>query len=421
MKKILFTTVTILAILLLNETAMSAMKKFSWSPVTGSDVIGYKLYIGHSSRNYTDVIDVGNITRWAISLSDYQPSYLAVTAYNSKGESVDFSAELIVNPSSEIISRFPVDLNHDSWQDILYIKNDGVYGAIAEGSTGHIGNEFFITDKFSPARGWNTTKHIVTVKDLNNDGYPDIVGFGGPGVAVAYSIDGYTFEDAIWVIEAKFCYQKGWLVERHPRGLVDINNDGYLDIYGFGGPGVAVAYSIDGRLFQDTKWITYSFGYRDGWLTEKHPRGFIDINNDGYLDIYGFGDTEVTAAYSIDGHNFEDVTLIIKDRFCYDKGWRTERHPRGFIDINNDGYLDIYGFGGPGVAVAHSIDGRLFYDANWVTHSFGYGDGWLTSDYRTFLSVDNDDLLEIVGWSEEDYNIISYSIDGYSFISPTNL
>ncbi|SHM75381.1 hypothetical protein [Streptomyces yunnanensis] len=40
----------------------------------------------------------------------------------------------------------------------------------------------------------------------------------------------------------------GWLVDKHPRFLADITNDGRVDIVGFGGPGVYVARNLFRRF-----------------------------------------------------------------------------------------------------------------------------------------------------------------------------
>ena len=57
-----------------------------------AELTGYRVHYGTASRNYTTVIDVGNVTAYV--LNDLPPGtyYFAVTAYNSNGDS-EYSAE----------------------------------------------------------------------------------------------------------------------------------------------------------------------------------------------------------------------------------------------------------------------------------------------------------------------------------------
>ncbi|MDX9856075.1 MAG: VCBS repeat-containing protein [Candidatus Moranbacteria bacterium] len=411
--------ILILGSLFVCESAFGTMKSFSWSKNPELEVLGYNLYVGSSSRNYGQPIDVGNITTWTLDLSDSEPSFLAITAYNSEKES-EYSAEIIIVPEGfdNVIKTFHADLNNDGWQDTLYLRPAGLFGRMASGSDGFIGEEFLITGAFSSSNGWDISKHIILVKDLNKDGFPDIIGFGSSGVIAAHSIDGRTFESAKYLLKA-FGYNDGWRVDAHPRGFEDINKDGYPDIYGFGSSGVIAAHSIDGRTFESARYLIKAFGYDAGWRVGAHPRGFEDINNDGYPDIYGFGSSGVIAAHSIDGRTFESARYLIK-AFGYDAGWRVGAHPRGFEDINNDGYPDIYGFGSSGVIVAYSIDGRSFENAGYIVRFFGYDGGWVIDESRNFVTIDDDGLPEVIGWKTSGEVMVSYSVNPYYFTDPVS-
>ncbi|WP_341406033.1 fibronectin type III domain-containing protein [Luteolibacter soli] len=68
-----------------------------WNANPESDVVGYKVYFGTTSQNYTAVIDVVGATKTqlpAVSLGSTY--YLAVSAYNAKGDESPRSAELKV-------------------------------------------------------------------------------------------------------------------------------------------------------------------------------------------------------------------------------------------------------------------------------------------------------------------------------------
>ncbi len=85
--------------------AGSAMHTFSvvepaqvtliWDPNSESDLAGYKLYYGYSSRDYPNVIDVGNEEICIVdNLKPGETYYFAATAYNITGLESDYSNEV---------------------------------------------------------------------------------------------------------------------------------------------------------------------------------------------------------------------------------------------------------------------------------------------------------------------------------------
>ena len=67
----------------------------AWDPSAESNVSGYKVHYGHSSRTYPFVVDAGNETRQTIgNLQEGVSYYFAVTAYNVDGLESDFSGEI---------------------------------------------------------------------------------------------------------------------------------------------------------------------------------------------------------------------------------------------------------------------------------------------------------------------------------------
>jgi hypothetical protein len=78
-----------------HETAKRAIVE--WASVQGAT--GYKLKYGSTPGNYTNVIDVGNNVGYIVDrLTNEQPYYFAVSAYNGFGESAN-SAEETATPS----------------------------------------------------------------------------------------------------------------------------------------------------------------------------------------------------------------------------------------------------------------------------------------------------------------------------------
>jgi hypothetical protein len=89
----------------------------------------------------------------------------------------------------------------------------------------------------------------------------------------------------------------GWRVEKHPRLLADVNGDKFADIVGFGNHGTYVAQGKADGSFTSPELKLQSFGYdAGGWRVDRHPRLLVDVSNDGRPDIVGFADAGVQVA-----------------------------------------------------------------------------------------------------------------------------
>ena len=75
----------------------------AWEPTTtytdgtpATDIAGYKVYYGTTSRTYTACLDVGNVTTGRVTgLRELTTYYFAVTAYNTVSNESAFSDELV--------------------------------------------------------------------------------------------------------------------------------------------------------------------------------------------------------------------------------------------------------------------------------------------------------------------------------------
>ena len=87
-----------LALVLLCHSAFSAT--LVWDANSEPDLAGYKVYSGTSSRQYSSVLDVGDVTQHQLTnLTQGTTYYFALTAYNSAGLESDFSAEISYTPA----------------------------------------------------------------------------------------------------------------------------------------------------------------------------------------------------------------------------------------------------------------------------------------------------------------------------------
>lgn len=101
------------------------------SPVT--DLAGYKVYYGTSSRNYSESIDVGNVKNYTINnLKEGVTYYFAVTAYDIFGNESGYSNEAIKTISVEI----PIEIHLDP--PPINLPKTGQVVSYAIGDNGYI-------------------------------------------------------------------------------------------------------------------------------------------------------------------------------------------------------------------------------------------------------------------------------------------
>lgn len=75
--------------------ATAGSVSLTWDPNTEPDLAGYRVYIGTSSRSYTQNIDVGHVTTVTLpNLWDGQSYFFAITAYDIFANESGYSSEV---------------------------------------------------------------------------------------------------------------------------------------------------------------------------------------------------------------------------------------------------------------------------------------------------------------------------------------
>ena len=195
----------------------------------------------------------------------------------------------------------------------------------------------------------------VAIGDINNDGLEDIYFTSNQESNKLYLNKGeFKFSDI--TEKAKVADLNGWTTG---VTMVDINNDGWLDIY------VCKSGSLDShenrknKLFLNQKNNTFKevakeFGLDHyGFSTQAY---FFDFDKDGDLDMYLVNhrqdfrnnvnidpriqnrkeDYNSDQLYRNDGHTFKNIT---KKAGILNKAWGLSA---SIGDFNNDGLLDVF-------------------------------------------------------------------------------
>jgi fibronectin type 3 domain-containing protein len=86
--------------LIASSVLQAASVSLSWSPSIDPTVVGYKIYYGVASGDYTNSIDVGNVTNVVITnLADNTTYYFAATSYDINDVESVFSNEIVLTTS----------------------------------------------------------------------------------------------------------------------------------------------------------------------------------------------------------------------------------------------------------------------------------------------------------------------------------
>nr|WKN40114.1 VCBS repeat-containing protein [Tunicatimonas sp. TK19036] len=197
----------------------------------------------------------------------------------------------------------------------------------------------------------------VALGDINNDGLVDLYFSANQGENKLYLNQGdFRFQDITQ--SAGVSANNGW---RTGVAMVDINADGYLDIY--------VCRSADNSpMFREnTLYINngdltftdkaFEYGLNDDSFSTQ--AAFLDFDNDGDLDLFLLNHSrqQISNAYDIRQRNSKErVPYVGNKLYRNDDGKFTDVSDSlgiygpasnyglgvAYADLNNDGWLDIY-------------------------------------------------------------------------------
>ena len=270
---------------------------------------------------------------------------------------------------------------------------------------------------------YDVDAHGMAVGDINGDGLDDI--FLGHGWDTDQGQQGYALiqqTDGSFIADKSSFYSE---IVNYDQlldvALVDVNNDGYDDIIGGYGKGVASPIFLnDNGTFSKNNIITLPASYY-GEGNQMHMKTMpADFDKDGDIDLAILW---ATASPAYDGNyiqinlndgegNYTDVTNLIPENAFQDAsgGWV---EPWQLIDMNDDNHMDI---AGSRLGSVYNVDPIIYFndgegrfeiaqigsEVSGKGRPYGFGDfdNDKKIEYVTFTATPNASNLSLIHISE---------------------
>lgn len=338
-----------------------------------------------------DIVDFGQDGVVILRNGFNVQSFLAIKdyGYNAGGSHIEEHVRLVG------------DVTGDGADDLVEFGEAGVLVSINNGDNTFTSPVKLVLREFGyGAGGWRVEKHIRYLADIRGVGRSDIVGFGNGGVIVSKN-DGNAKFNPVYLALGDFGYHAGWRLERHLRFIGVATGSGRPDIIGFGDKSVFIGRNNGDGTFAPAQAVINNFCYgAGGWRIEKHPRFIADLTGDGKVDVIGCGTDGVYVSLNTGDGTFGPVNLVVKS-FGTKQGWKVDKHPRFIADLTGDKRGDVIGFGKAGVYVAYNNGNGTFQPAKFVLSNFGVQQGWQVNKHPRFVvDLTGDGRADILGFGE---------------------
>ncbi|KAF8877740.1 hypothetical protein CPB84DRAFT_1794703 [Gymnopilus junonius] len=369
-------------------------------------VYGQRSLVPADSKGKADVIGFG-AAGVAVWRQGSQTSELVTPNFGFNDEAGKWRVEKHV--------RVLADTTGKGRADIVGFSDAGVLIAVNKGNNAFAEPKLVLSD-FGYDAGWRVEKHLRFVADLRNTGRADIIGFGDKGVFVSLNNGDGTFSPSKLAVSDFGYVVGGWKLDTSLRFLADLNGDGLLDIVGFGRQ-VWVSINNGDGTFQPLKSVVTDFSNGQAWYNDKHPRFVADLTGDGKPDLIGMHDDGVYVSFNKGDGTFDAARKVINNEFCYNKGWRVEKHLIVIADLTSSGCGDIVGFFDDGVYAAINNGDKTFKPVKRVIDKFSWNENWRVDRHPRFVvDITGDGRADIVGIGGTDV-YVSYN-DGQGNFGP---
>lgn len=290
-----------------------------------------------------------------VSTFGVQPQYYANLGEDGNGNWLGFEnqseARFPTITSSDVVllqfcAGWAGDLDGDGWKD-FYFSNYNPGGAVRDVLFMNTGNGFFVNE--TEARLGNLRNSAfgtnVEFADLDSDGDLDII-----KTSTLFGVSPWNSNGVFSLINdgtGNFTWPGTSVGGNDPYmfRVADYNDDGRPDIY--------VVKDSQDRMYLRTSADGATPSYQAITMTSPRTTGFggnvkqVDIDNDGDLDL-GVGPIDVDIANCGFSNDFALLRNpgngILEDPWAgnNDQNFHTNPHDIDFLDIDNDGCMDIF-------------------------------------------------------------------------------
>lgn len=219
------------------------------------------------------------------------------------------------------------DINLDGSLDVFVTSEDGTNRLYLNDGTGHFTDVTAQAGLLSGARG-----SCAAFGDINDDGYPDLCVTFWNAPNKLYLNDSKNGEIRFRDITSLTDLWETAPCKSNGVTFVDVNNDGYLDLFIANRNAVNKLYLNDGNgIFKDA---TDRYFEKNIFLTNGAV--FADFDLDGYQDLYITNVGENVLYKNMHGNSFKDVTMEFGAELSgYGTGCAVG-------DLDGDGKPDLY-------------------------------------------------------------------------------
>ena len=250
----------------------------------------------------------------------------------------DKTDDLFTNPGTSGVALGIIDMNSDGLDDLVRLDDANRLYVEYQNSDGTV------FESLSFGQITANTQWSLCVGDVDNNGTNEILSGGSyNGLTLMNSgVDGDVSMKGV-LPESSNVFVQG-------SNFVDINNDGFLDVFACHDDGASYIWSNDGEgnFTINTDWIDLSI---DGSLGESASGNYgsvwSDIDSDGDLDLYiakcrqGVTSTSdsrrINKLYINDGSGGFTEEAATRGLAIGWQSWTADMQ-----DINNDGHFDVF-------------------------------------------------------------------------------
>ena len=284
--------------------------------------------------------------------------------------------------------RGAVDMNGDHLDDVVAIQNTSVNLAVQT----QLG---LAATSLPTVLSDNTPSWSMAAGDVDGNGWNDLVYGGGSGACIMFrSDDGLTFDQQF----SDEDFESGFFLFSQRSNMVDINNDGMLDVF--------VCHDVQANTYFINQGDAGSMEFIQGGLGDIDGGGnygsiWTDFDNDGDIDMFIAkcrGSSELISINEMHRNNGDGTYTEVGEEIGLADPIQTWSSAWG--DFDNDGDMDVFvgasSFQFGGHKLMMNMGDGTFEDATVGTNLELIEDD-ITSIEWTTHDFDNDGYLDIMG------------------------